>query len=509
MRQAAAPPLRRAIRPQSYAWMFLVSAVLIVPAHLWLARLPYFWDEAGQFVPAALDLLHDGAWIPHSTTPNIHPPALSAYLAAVWRIAGFSPVATRLAMLFLAVCSVVAAFLLAVELTRGAKGSPAFVAVGLLCVSPLFFAQCALAQLDLPAMLFTSLALLLFLQDHFRASAAACVALVLFKETGALIPLTLGSWLVFERRRREAVWFVVPLLILAGWVAYLARETGNWAGNAEFERYNVATPLDPIRILVTLLRRAYYLLAANFHWIGAVAIAYALRAGRLFRSRAWRVAGTLVAGQVLLVTLLGGAVLNRYLLPAMPILFAGMAAALAWLPRPWRITATTALLAGLLASNWINPPYPFPFEENLAFADFIRLHEDAASYLAVWHPDSTIHTMWPMTDELARPELGYVPVKLRVATLANLSAETLAALDWKTVDVLVVFSRNWDPPVNLLQEWPPALRFWKRVYGYVPGASESEARSRIPFPLEMSFTRRGQWVDIYAKGSRQGALVRR
>jgi hypothetical protein len=491
MLKAAAPP-RRTIRPQSYVWIFLLIAAVIVPAHLWLTRLPYFWDEAGQFVPAALDLLHDGAWIPHSTTPNIHPPALSAYLAGVWRVTGFTPVSTRLAMLFLASWGALAAFLLAIELTRDSRGAPAFLAIALLCVSPLFYAQSVLAQLDLPAMLFTTLALLLFLQDHIRASAATCVALVLFKETGAVVPLTLGAWLAMERRWREAAWFAAPLAALGAWVAVLARATGSWAGNVEFARYNLRTPLEPARLVVTLARRLYFVLIANFHWVGTAAVVYAWRRG-MFRGRAWRVAGAVAGAHVLLFTFLGGAVLNRYLLPAMPIVFAAMATAIASLPRVWRVASTAVVLVGLLASNWINPPYPFPFEENLAFADFVRLHADAADYVAHWYPDAEVQTIWPMTDELLRPELGYVPRKLRVKTLPNLSAETLGAIDWSKAEVVVVFSRNWEPSIRI-----PVVRFWERLYDVVPAASEAEARSRIPFPAEASFMRRGQWVDVYA-----------
>jgi hypothetical protein len=496
MRPMVAPPARRNIHLQSYAWMFLVFAAVIVPSHLWLVRLPYYWDEAGQFIPAALDLLHDGAWVPHSTAPNIHPPALSAYLATIWRAAGFTPVATRLAMLFLAVAAALAAFLLAIELTRDTKGAPAFLAVTLLCVSPLFFAQSVLAQLDLPAMLFTTIALLLFLQEHMRAAAAVCVALVLFKETGAIVPLVLGAWLVREKRWRDAVWFAAPIIVLGGWIAVLARQTGSWAGNSEFVRYNVLTPLAPVRLVLTLVRRFYFLAIANFHWIGAVAVVLAWRAGG-FRSRPWRIGGVLVAAHVLLFTVLGGAVLNRYLLPILPIVFAAMAAAIAWLPKPWRIATTAALVAGLLVSNWINPPYAFPFEENLAFADFVRLHADAADYLTHWYPDAEVQTVWPMSDELTRPELGYVPRKIRVHALPNLSPETLGALDWDKTDVVVVYSRNWDSNWSLVKRLP-ILGFWERAYGVVANATPDEARSRIPFPAEAWFARRGQWVEIYA-----------
>src|ERR1700677_2153359 len=79
--------------------------------------LPYFWDELGQFVPAALDILHDGAWIPHSTVPNAHPPAVMAYLALAWRVAGYSIAATRLSMLALAVATVLFTYLLGGKLS--------------------------------------------------------------------------------------------------------------------------------------------------------------------------------------------------------------------------------------------------------------------------------------------------------------------------------------------------------------------------------------------------------
>jgi hypothetical protein len=486
---------RRAIHPGSYVLMALLSAAIVIPAHLWLARLPYFWDEAGQFIPAALDLLHDGAWIPHSTVPNIHPPAIPAYLAGVWRIAGFSPVSTRMAMLALASLGVLAAFLLAIELTRDAKGAPAFLAAALLCVSPLFFAQSMLAQLDAPAMLFTTLALLLFVQDHIRAAAAACVALVLVKETGTIVPLIFGVWLARERRWRDAAWFAVPVATVAAWIVILARNTGSWTGNPDFAQYNVRDPLHPVRLMITLARRVFYLGFSNFHWVGTLAALYAWRRSSLFRSRPWRIAGAVVAAHVLAFTVLGGAVLNRYLLPTLPILFAAMAAALSVVPRIPRIVATCVLLGGLAASNFINPPYPFPFEENLAFADFLKLHTDAADYIAHWYDDPVVHTTWPLSAELSIPELGFVGRKIRVAALPNLSNATLDGLDWSKVQILVVFSRNWDPHLNLIR-LAPMLNLWEHVYDYVPNAT-AEARARVPFPIDASFTRHGQWVEIY------------
>ena len=75
---------------------------MVFLAHAPYFGLPYFWDELGQFVPSALDILHDGAWVPHSAVPNAHPPGVMAYLALVWKIFGYSIAATRAAMLALA-----------------------------------------------------------------------------------------------------------------------------------------------------------------------------------------------------------------------------------------------------------------------------------------------------------------------------------------------------------------------------------------------------------------------
>src|SRR3984885_6431411 len=131
--------------------LLAVFALLVFLAHLPYLGPPYFWDELGHFVPAALDILHDGAWVPHSTVPNSHPPAVMAYLALVWKTFGYSILATRVAMLVLASIAAFAALRLSRQL------SPAwwFAPVLLLLADPLFYTQAMMAQLDMPAMLFT------------------------------------------------------------------------------------------------------------------------------------------------------------------------------------------------------------------------------------------------------------------------------------------------------------------------------------------------------------------
>ncbi len=495
MRQEMAAGRRRT-RPVAYLTLFLFFALVVFASHASFLRLPYFWDEAGQFVPAALDILHGGHLVPRSAEPNIHPPGVMAYLAGAWRLAGFYPVVTRSAMLLLAAFSLLAAFLLAIELCREVAGMPAFLAAALLCVSPLFYAQAMLAQLDAPAMLFTTVALLLFLQDRLRLAAVACVVLVLVKETGMVVPVLFLAWLAWERRWRESLYFAAPALVLGLWIATLFRSTGHWAGDVEFIRYNLYDSIHPLRLAATFVRRLYYLGFAEFHWIGTLAIVHAWRRSRIFQSRSWRVAWLVVAAHVIMLSALGGAALERYLLPVLPILYSAMAAGFALYGRTLRIVSAAALIGGLLAGSFWNPPYPFPYENNLAFTDFVKLHADAAAYLELRYPAAVVDTAWPLSAELSNPRLGYVRRGRPVRTLTDLAPGTISALDWSTVQVLVLFSRTRNPSLRLTG--PPAVaRFWRACYGYIPNVTRGEARARVPLPLAAHWERRGQWIDIF------------
>src|ERR1700757_1560751 len=94
-------------RPAVSTWapQFLLFALVfagLMLLHAPLLRLPYFWDEAGYYVPAARDLYLTGALIPHSTPSNAHPPLVMAWLALAWRIAGYSTLVTRTALVAVA-----------------------------------------------------------------------------------------------------------------------------------------------------------------------------------------------------------------------------------------------------------------------------------------------------------------------------------------------------------------------------------------------------------------------
>jgi hypothetical protein len=488
-------PARRHIRPETYLFFLAIFALMVFFLHAPLLRLPYYWDELGQFVPAALDIFHDGAWIPHSTVPNVHPPGVMAYLAAFWTLAGYSVLSTRIAMLLLAALALLVAFLLAIELCRNVPGAPAFMSVFLLCASPLFFAQAMLAQLDMPAMLFTCLALLLFLQDKICLAALACTALVLVKETGVLLPLLFGGWLFYEKRRRETLWFAIPAAVLGAWLLLLAHATGHLFGNTEFTRYNLYYPFHPVRFALALGRRLYYLFFQDFHWIGTLAILLAWRRA-VFATRGWRIAWWTVSVYVLFLSVIGGAMLERYLLPVLPIVYAAMMAGMSIYRTPLKVTCQLAMLAGLIAGNFWNPPYPFPFENNLAFTDFVDLQQSAAGFIERQGGGQTVATVWPLTAALRRPEFGYVRHPVPVRALADFTAGSIDRGDWRrNAQFLVLFSRMWEPAwswthIGLVR------KIWRHFYGYEPELTMRDMLDR-PFTPIARWERHGLWVEVY------------
>jgi 4-amino-4-deoxy-L-arabinose transferase-like glycosyltransferase len=473
---------------------FAIFLAILIAIHLPYLRLPFFWDELGQFVPASLDIYQLGAWIPKTTLPNVHPPAVMAYLALVWRVVGFSIPATRIAMLLLAAAGLLFSFLLAIRLSRKTAGAPAFAAAIFLLATPIFYTQSMMAQLDMPAMTFTALALLLFLDGHIIACVAACTVLVLVKETALSTPFVFALWLWFrDRRIRQALYFLAPAIALGLWLVALRHATGHWLGNDEFARYNLSDSLEPGHIAGTLARRIYFLFMADGLWIGAITLFVGVR---VLRGRDWTVALLVAGAQIVLVSIFGGAQLDRYSVPALPILYAAIAAAGSVYPASWRWTTQAAMTFALLLGLFWNPPYPFSLENNLAMADMIGLQQQAASYLEDRMPGKRIASAWPFTDALSRPELGYVRHPLPVERAPDLRFESLSRLNRGKFDVLVLFCRTWALECGGLDS-DFARNYVQRTWGDQKQATSEQIRQSLGFVPIVRWTERGQWIEIY------------
>ena len=466
-------PIARPTRQRLPQWtVFPLVFIAVALLHWPLLRLPYYWDEAGYYIPAAYDFFRTGTLIPFSTLSNAHPPLPSIYLALCWKLFGFSPFVTRIAMCFVAAVALTATWRLAILTT--AKESVAAATVALTAIYPVFFAQSSLAHADLfaaAATLWGVAFLLAFLIDA-RISrlwlSAFCFSLAaLSKETAIVTPLALAAWelrLAFRpsslHRRKHlsaAALLCLPLLPLGLWYLYHWHHTGFVFGNPEYLRYNATATLTPLRFLLAFLHRILHI-TAHMNLFVPVALMFACmllpplneadgspRLRISFEDQA--IFYVIILANLVLFSILGGALLTRYLLPLYPLVILLCVNTFRrrlqqW---PWLLAlSAVAFLAGL----FLNPPYRFAPEDNLAYRDVILLHQRAIGQIVEHYPHSTVLTAWPATDELTKPELGYVSQPTPVVAIDNFSFGQIqrAAHLSDPYTVAFLFSTKYDPP---------------------------------------------------------------
>lgn len=299
---------------------------------------------------------------------------------------------------------------------------------------------------------------------------------------------------------------VAPILPLVTWALYYHHRTGFWTGNAEYLQYNLYSTLDAGRICWSLLRRMYEMFIGGFNWLLVAGAALGYWWGRkkshggteAQRNVIW-LTGGLIAAYLLMLSVVGGAVLPRYLLPVFPLFFVATAAAIWRLPRRLARGLSGAAILCFVAAWFINPPYPFAYEDNLAYADFIRLHQDAARYLETRPAEERILAAWPATDELSRPFLGYVSKPRTTVALEGFTEKDFEKAAPESFDVLYIYSRKWEPENNWLARFRTFRRVQERYFGYAPQVREEELVSRYQLTLLRHFERRGQWARVYRR----------
>jgi hypothetical protein len=504
------------------ALVFAVIFVVIFLLHGPLLQLPYFWDEAGYYVPAARDLLLTGSLIPHTTVSNAHPPLVLAWLALWWKCVGFAPLVTRSSMLVLAAFSLWGLYRLA---ERVAKTEVAIAATFCTAFYPVFFAQSSLAQVDLAAAGMTFWALAAYLEKRTVVAAAWFSLAVLAKETAAVGLAALTGWelvgLVARRGRLAELWqnsetpaaklrrlwpLLVPFLVLCLWYVFHYWRTGYVFGNPEFFRYNVASTLNPLRFLLALALRLWQVLGYLHLWVLTVGMLLAMLSPplrdegverRRIEIRVQMIFLAIVSAYVIAMGLIGGAELARYMLPAVPLVIVIAVSTLERRLRYWPMAIAVVVAAFVVAWFW-NPPYGFSPEDNLAYRDYVVLHQQAERFLEARYPMARVLTAWPASDELTRPWLGFTTRPMQVVRIEDFSLEqVLSSAEFREhFEAALVFSTKYEPPHPLLDRWSAWNRLKARFFGFhrdlPPRAAAQILGGRIVFAKQS----KGQWAAV-------------
>jgi len=522
------------------ALVFAVIFVFIFLLHLPLLQLPYFWDEAGYYVPAARDLLLTGSLIPHSTVSNAHPPLVMAWLALWWKVVGFAPPVTRTAMLVLAAFSLLGVFRLA---ERVANRTVAIASMLCTALYPVFFAQSSLAQVDLAAAGLTFWGLAAYVEGENAATVLWFALAALAKETAILAPIALFAWEIvgiFARNgpfgklwldgcspqtnhahARRIASLLIPTLPLGLWYVYHYARTGYVFGNPEFFRYNVAATLSAARFFLALIMRLWQVVGYLHLWVLTVPVLLAmflLPPQRDAASERARISlpvqmlfYVVVLTYVVAMALIGGAVLARYMLPAVPLVIILSVSTLWRRLRYWPAAVVFVALAFVAAWFW-NPHYGFSPEDNLAYRDYIVLHQDGERFLEARYPMARVLTAWPASDEIARPWLGYITRPMRVVRIENFSLdEMLSAADFRSnYEVALIFSTKYEPGPSPWDRWKRWTELKSRYFGFHRDLPPAAAAQLLGGNVVFSEQRQGQWIAVIAveKNEIQNAEVR-
>jgi len=469
-------------------WMiFPVVFAALYASHFALLRVPYYWDEAGYYIPAAWDFFRTGSLIPITTLTNAHPPLPSVYLALWWKFSGFYPEVTREAVLMVAALGLLGVWRLAMRVTGAA--SVAIWTTVLTGIYPIWFAQSSLAHADIFAAACSLWGLVFSLPARGRNPLAATLwfaAAALCKETAIAIPLTLAAIGVVEGWRlsaparaklwKESASLCASVLPLAAWYAYHYSKTGYLFGNPEFLRYNAETTLAPLRILAAFGHRILHLTAHMNLFVPVIMALSALLLTPLPDAEGHERPGVdrttlkriflLLLADALLFSVLGGALLTRYLLPMYPLVLL-LAVGTLYRRVPYWQALTVICGAAFVAGILINPPYGFAPEDNLDYARVVRMHLAGIAELKHRYPGATVLTAWPMSDELARPELGYVKEPWDVCRIDDFTPAqiSVAQQEPEKYSAALVFSTKYDPPRPLLSLGSASEAMDERYFG--------------------------------------------
>ncbi|HLW54135.1 MAG TPA: glycosyltransferase family 39 protein [Candidatus Angelobacter sp.] len=488
--------------------VYSVIFISILALHAPLLRLPFFWDEAGFYVPAAYDLVHSHSLIPKTTLDTSHPPLSAAYLALWFSLSGWKPAVARVAMLLVAAFALTNVFLLA---RRLAGTGVAFASTVATAVYPIFFVQSSLTHADLSAAALTLWGIRTAIEKRLWTSQLAFSLAVLAKETAIITPLALAGWEWFadrsgsSKRRigRTAVWFT-PLVPLLLWLFYHYEQTGRLFGGTEFFQYNVTHAISPLRFLLALAMRLWHLLGVMNMLALTGAMAVAMRFPAVVDEEGERKRidipvqlqfALIMLAYVLTFSLVGGALLTRYLLPVYPLVIMIAMSTLHRRIQRWEWPAAVIVIFFVLGL-FFDPPYRFAPEDNLTYRDFVQLHATAARFLEQHEQGATVLAAWPAKDEISKPYLGYVNRPFEILPAADYTLEELYRARERRgqYQAAYLFSTKYESGVWFRS--PLWNRLNRRFFDYHQDVPPETAAEILGGRIVFLARRKAEWVAI-------------
>jgi hypothetical protein len=205
----------------------------------------------------------------------------------------------------------------------------------------------------------------------------------------------------------------------------------------------------------------------------------------------------LAAANWLAFSVLGGALLTRYLLPVYPLILIVCVSEWRTHTRRWPLFAAATAVA-FLSVLWLNPPSMFAPEDNLTYRDMIVVQQEAIDFVQQHYPGATILTAWPVSTDLFQPYLGYVHHPMKVVSIEDFTRPQilLAAHESDRYDTAIVFTTHFVTPLyrRYLLSHPNTWR--GRAFAAKRDLTPAEIAALLGGRIVWSDKRRGEWAAV-------------
>jgi len=390
-----------------------------------IISLPFHWDAIGYVIPSA-EIIYSPGNLLDKLGATVHPPFYYLGLASAWWLFGKSLVVSHIYDLLIGIAGLVFLFLLTAELYGKKTG---FLAVILLALNPLFFAQWGNVHLEVAVTAAALGTIYFYKKGSFWGYSICASVMLLTKETAMVVWLSLmifvfvqNLWQKKELRSifRGILWLSFPILPLIFWFFLHWKVTGSLVNTHLLINQHIFFSLFLKNMFRYLVFDASLENINSINWLATIfIIGYFINWKKRYKIQ--------LEWLFILIIILNIALfcytddMPRYFLIILPFFYILTARAILSITEnirfqsSIRLTTIGLILAIFLSSYHGNRNVDgWRLESNMEFKDFVKLQKSSCHFIETHFPHYKIICPYPLNLAMGNPWYGYVTQKMDV-----------------------------------------------------------------------------------------------
>ncbi len=414
------------LKPWTTHVLFALLCIILTVCQWKALWLPYYWDEAGVYAPAANALYEHGlSLMPGALDPEFsrgHPLLFVFLAASMFKLFGSSVLTAHVFAFFI---SLLLLWVVYYKAARYYGHTVGLITSILIAVQPFFVGLSTLLLPEILLALFAWLALTSFHENKYGMAGLYSTLAVLTKESGILLPITFTAYLLLQQilfwKEHKGKWNSRMLLLFTpfaffGLFLVVQKIQNGWY----FFPYHVSTVSlewptvqkhfqDFFNFLIWNQKRYWW------KWIMIAGLASAIVKGTFtknsLRNSFLLLLGVFIAGNLCASSL--AFYMSRYVFLLLPALALIVSICLYTVARSIAVRGVVVLLLSVAALSTLDTN-KFNYEEDIAYRKSVYTLVNAFNYLQQHQqPQDTVSGPFPAYFILATPNNGYPPLRYK------------------------------------------------------------------------------------------------